>query len=145
MAKTSSCTKIKCGITVDGTVAKCPTCGSRMRASSGVRIIGFLMLLIGVLFSGAFGAILAAAPQTMLDPAAAIANHSASGTIEELVAIRWMFISFIGTGLVFLFFGQRLFQTGKPIRHLNLYCLVALMPVFWTAYNAYQLMPQVGH
>jgi hypothetical protein len=116
-----------------------------MRASSGVRTIGFLMLILGVFFSGAFGAIMAAASQTMLDPAAAIANHTASGTIEELVAIRWMFISFVATGLVYLFFGQRLIQTGRPIRHLSFYCLVALLPIFLTAYNAYKLMPQVGH
>jgi hypothetical protein len=141
MPKTSSCTKTKCRTTVEGTVAKCPNCGSRMRASSGVRTIGFLMLFLGIFFSGAFGAIMAAAPQTMLDPAAAIANHTASGTIEELVAIRWLFVSFVATGLVYLCFGQRLVQTGRPIRHLNLYCLVALLPIFLAAYNAYKLMP----
>jgi hypothetical protein len=140
MAKTSSCIKRGCGTTVDGTVGLCPTCGAVMRPSGGVRMIGCVVFLLGLFIAGAFGAIMMASLPTMLDPAAAIANKTAQGTLEQLSAIRLMFLSFFSAGLVFLFFGTKLLKTGRPVRHLSLYALLALLPIFWSAYGAYQLM-----
>jgi hypothetical protein len=140
MTKTSSCIKRGCGTTVDGTVGLCPACGSMMRPSGGVRMIGCVVFFLGLFFAGAFGAIMMVSLPTMLDPAAAIANKTAQGTLEQLSAIRLMFLSFFFAGLVFLFFGTKLLKTGRPVRHLSLYALLALLPIFWSAYGAYQLM-----
>jgi hypothetical protein len=140
MAKTSSCIKRGCGMTVDGTVGLCPTCGSMMRPSGGVRMIGCIVFFLGLFFAGAFGAIMIVSFPTMLDPAAAIANKTAQGTVEQLGAIRLMFLSFFFAGLVFLFFGIKLLKTGRPVRHLSFYALLAMAPIFWTAYGAYQMM-----
>jgi hypothetical protein len=142
MAKSSSCSRRACGTTVEGTVGKCPNCGSFMRSSSGIRTVGCVVVFIGLFFAGAFGAIMIAALPTMLDPAAAIANKTAGGTIEQLSAIRLLFFSFLLAGLVFLFFGAKLLKTGRPVRNLALYALLALAPIFWAAYGAYKLMPQ---
>jgi hypothetical protein len=140
MAKSSSCSRKSCGTTVDGTVGKCPNCGAYMKQSSGIRTLGCVILFLGLFFAGAFGAIMLAALPTMLDPAAAIANKTAQGTVEQLGAIRLMFLSFFFAGLVFLFFGTKLLKTGRPVRRLSLYTLLALLPIFWTAYGAYQMM-----
>jgi hypothetical protein len=140
MAKTSSCIKRGCGTTVEGTVGVCPTCGSTMRPSGGVRTVGCIVFFLGLFFAGAFGAIMVVSLPTMLDPAAAIANHTAQGTVEQLGAIRLMFLSFLFAGLVFLFFGTKLLKTGRPVRNLALYALLSLLPIFWTAYGAYKLM-----
>jgi hypothetical protein len=144
MAKTSSCTKRGCGTTVDGTVGLCPTCGSMMRPSGGVRMIGCVVFFLGLFFAGAFGAIMVASLPTMLDPEAAIANKSAQGKVEQLNAIRLLFLSVFFAGLVFLFFGFRILTTGRPVRNLALFALIALLPILWTAYGAYKLMPQKG-
>jgi hypothetical protein len=140
MAKSSSCSRKSCGTTVDGTVGKCPNCGAYMKQSSSIRTLGCVILFLGLFFAGAFGAIMLAALPTMLDPAAAIANHTASGTLEQMKAIRLMFLTFLLAGLVFLFFGAKMLRTGRPVRHLALYALLALAPIFWAAYGAYQLM-----
>ncbi len=140
MAKSSTCSSKRCGTTVEGTVGKCPACGSYMRASSGIRTIGCLVFLMGLFFAGAFGAIMLAALPTMLDPAKAIANHTANGTLEQMKAIRLLFLTFLLTGLVHLFFGTRILKTGRPVRNLALYILLSLVPIFWAGYGAYQLM-----
>jgi hypothetical protein len=51
-----------------------------------------------------------------------------------------MFLSFFFAGLVFLFFGIKLLKTGRPVRHLSFYALLAMAPILWTAYGAYQMM-----
>jgi hypothetical protein len=140
MAKSSSCSRKSCGTTVEGTIGKCPNCGSYMRPSSGIRTLGCIVFFLGLFFAGAFGAIMLAALPTMLDPAAAIANHTANGTLEQMKAIRLMFLTFLFAGLVFLFFGTKLLKTGRPVRNLALYALLAMAPIFWAAYGAYQLM-----
>lgn len=140
MAKSSSCSKKSCGTTVEGTIAKCPNCGSYMRASSGIRTVGCIVFFLGLFFAGGFGAIMLAALPTMLDPAAAIANHTANGTLEQMKAIRLLFITFLLAGLVFLFFGAKLLKTGRPVRNLALYVLLAMAPILWAGYSAYQLM-----
>jgi hypothetical protein len=140
MGKSSSCSSKSCGTTVEGTFGKCPNCGSYMRQSSGIRTVGCVVFFVGLFFAGAFGAIMIAALPTMLDPAAAIANHTANGTLEQMKAIRLLFITFLLAGLFFLFFGIRLLATGRPVRNLALYALLALAPIFWAGYGAYELM-----
>jgi MFS superfamily sulfate permease-like transporter len=140
MAKSSSCSRKSCGATVEGTVGKCPNCGAYMQQSSSIRTVGCVIFFIGLFFAGAFGAIMLAALPTMLDPAAAIANHTANGTLEQMKAIRLLFLSFLFAGLVFLIFGTKLLKTGRPVRNLSLYALLALAPMFWAGYGAYQLM-----
>jgi archaellum biogenesis protein FlaJ (TadC family) len=140
MAKSSSCSRKSCGTTVEGTVGKCPNCGAYMQQSSGIRTVGCVVFFIGLFFAGAFGAIMLAALPTMLDPAAAISNHTASGTLEQMKAIRLLFITFLLAGLVYLFFGIKMLKNGRPVRNLSLYALLALAPIFWAGYGAYQLM-----
>ena len=111
-----------------------------MRQSSGIRTVGCVVFFLGLFFAGAFGAIMIAALPTMIDPAAAIANKTANGTLEQMKAIRLLFLTFLLAGLVFLFFGAKLLTTGRPVRYLALYALLAMAPIFWAGYGAYQLM-----
>jgi hypothetical protein len=131
VAKSSSFSKKSCGTTVEGTIGKCPDCGSYMRASSGIRTVGCFVFFLGLFFAGAFGAIILVTLPTMLDPAAATANHTANGTLEQMKAIRLLFLTFVLAGLVFLFFGAKLLKTGRPVRNLALYALLAMAPIFW--------------
>ena len=56
MPKILSCPK--CSFETAETLARCPSCGSRLQSARKVRILGWLLLLIGtglVLFMGALG------------------------------------------------------------------------------------------
>lgn len=56
MTKVLSCPK--CSFETEETLARCPSCGSRLQSARKVRILGWLLLVIGtglVLFMGALG------------------------------------------------------------------------------------------
>ncbi len=142
MAKTSTCSKTNCGTTVEGTVSVCPTCGARMGQSSGIRTMGCIVFFLGLFFAGSFGAIMFAALPTMMNPAEAIANHTANGTLEQMEAIRLLFFAFLFAGVVMLYLGFRLLMTGRPVKFLALLILASMLPILLTAYNAMQYMPK---
>ena len=115
-----------------------------MRSSAGIRSIGWLLLILGLLLVVGFGSVIIAALPTMLDPAAAVAKHTFDGTLQQAKALNWVFLACFGCGLVLLFCGVSLVKAGRPVRYLNLMMWIAIAAVLWTVYQAMKVMPHVG-
>ena len=56
MSESSSCTKAwRCGTVTPGVVPACPACGAKTTSSKTIRILGWVLIAIGIFLAGLMG------------------------------------------------------------------------------------------
>ena len=114
MPKILSCPK--CSFETEETLARCPSCGSRLQSATKVRILGWFLLLIGtglVLFMGALGIYLWSIIAQSGEPGGTIRFTGGSQEIALIAAVFGLVISF---GLASMAGGLWQIIYGKPNR-----------------------------
>jgi len=97
MPETSTCLSFSCRETVDGTVEKCPKCGTKMRTPKMVRGLGWFLLLIGLFLVGLMGTVTWNMAPALLHPYAPDSNFT--GTAEQARMILRLFAIVIVFGI----------------------------------------------
>ena len=116
MAKILSCPK--CSFETTETVPKCPSCGSRLQSATKVRILGWVLLVIGtllVLVMGTLGVYLGQLIANSGQPGQTTRFSGGAEDIAFIVAIFGLVISF---GLASMVGGIWQIKYGKPNRKL---------------------------
>ncbi len=106
----------KCSFETAETLARCPSCGSRLQSATKVRILGWLLLLIGtglVLFMGALGIYLGSIIAQSGEPGTTTRFTGGTQEIALIVAVFGLVISF---GLASMAGGLWQIIYGKPNR-----------------------------
>ena len=114
MPETSTCFSLACRQTVDGTVEKCPKCGSKMRTPNHVRRLGWFLLVIGLFLVGLMGTVTWNLAPSLLHPYAPDSNYT--GTAEQARSILWLFTVVIVFGLGTMVNGTYQIVTGQRNR-----------------------------
>ena len=108
----------KCDFETTERLAKCPQCGSRLQSAKKVRILGWLLLVIGtglVIFMGALAVMLAQIIAGSGDPGA---TTRFTGGPEEVTLIVTVFGLVISFGLASMVGGVWQIWYGKPNKKL---------------------------
>ena len=116
MAKVLSCPK--CSFETTETLPKCPNCGSRLQSATKVRILGWVLLVLGtviVLFMGALGVYLGQLIARSGQPGQTTSFNGGPEDVAFIVAIFGLVISF---GLASMAGGIWQIKYGKPNRKL---------------------------
>jgi hypothetical protein len=114
MPKILSCPK--CSFETEETLARCPSCGSRLQSKRKVRILGWLLLVIGtglVLFMGVLGIYLGSMIAQSGAPGETMRFTGGPQEIALIVAVFGLVISF---GLGSMAGGLWQIIYGKPNR-----------------------------
>jgi len=114
--KLNSCAK--CSFETDEPLDRCPNCGGRLQSTKKVRILGWLLLVIGiglVTFMGTLGIYLAQLIARSDEPGQ---TTRFSGGPEEVAMIMAIFGLVIAFGLAAIVGGVWQIKYGKPNRKL---------------------------
>jgi hypothetical protein len=133
MPETSKCLSLSCRETVEGSVEKCPKCGTRMRTPKMVRRLGWLLLLLGLFLVGLMGTITWNLAPSLLRPEAPDSNFT--GTAEQAHMILNLFVVVIIFGAGTMLNGTYQIITGRRnawITAATLGLAVVLFVVAWT-------------
>lgn len=127
-----SCFQLRCGYVTSDVVEKCPRCGSRMRTSKQVRLLGFAQLVLGLFLIGFMGAITFYLAPLMLNPAAADAGTSFTGTSAQAKIILILFGLVMAFGAGSGLSGLWQIVTGRRNKWITLIALAicALLIIF---------------
>lgn len=94
----STCTKMSRRTETEGLIPKCPVCGSRTLTSRRVRILGWLLILCGIILVGMMGTIMWNLSPSLSHPGEEIAGGSTfTGTAEQasfVLQLFWLVIVF---------------------------------------------------
>src|SRR5690348_15473108 len=125
MAETSTCYSFSCRTTVDGSVAICPKCGTRMRTPRDVRRLGWFLLLLGLFLVGFMGVLALEMAPMLLRPGEQVDGGSFfTGTAAQAGMIFWMFAAVIVFGLGTMVNGAVQIATGQRNRIVTTITLV---------------------
>lgn len=116
MSKVLSCPK--CSFETTETLARCPSCGSRLQSARKVRTLGWVLLVLGtflVLFMGTLGIYLARIISDSSEPGATTRFTGGPQDVMFIVVIFGLVISF---GLACIGGGIWQIKYGKPNRIL---------------------------
>ena len=108
----------KCSFETTETLPKCPNCGSRLQSKAKVRILGWVLLVIGtslVLFMSGLGIYLAQLIARSGEPGQTTRFSGGPEDVAFIVAIFGLVISF---GLASMVGGIWQIKYGKPNRKL---------------------------
>jgi hypothetical protein len=120
MADTSTCYSFTCRTTVDGIVATCPKCGTKMRTPARVRGLGWFLLLIGLFLVGFMGIITWNMAPMLLHPGDSSDGGSRfTGTAEQAQSIFWLFAIVIAFGAATMVNGGFQIATGRRNRWIT--------------------------
>ena len=114
MPKVLSCPK--CSFETEESLARCPSCGSRLQSATKVRILGWFLLLIGtglVLFMSALGVYLGSLVARSGEPGETTRFTGGPQDVALIVAVFGLVISF---GLASMAGGLWQIIYGKPNR-----------------------------
>ena len=136
MPETSTCLSLSCRETVEGSVEKCPKCGSRMRTPKMVRRLGWFLLLIGLFLVGLMGTVTVNMAPALLHPYSP--NSNFTGTAEQAGMILRLFAAVIVFGIGTMVNGTYQIVTGRQngwIKAASLGLALVLFGVAWVAYR----------
>jgi len=108
----------KCSFETSETLARCPSCGSRLQSARKVRTLGWLLLVIGtflVLFMGTLGIYLGSIISGSNEPGATTRFTGGPDDVAFIVLIFGLVISF---GIASIAGGIWQIKYGKPNRIL---------------------------
>lgn len=97
MPETSKCLSMSCRETVEGSVEKCPKCGTKMRTPKMVQRLGWMLLLLGLFLVGLMGTVTWNMAPALLHPYAPDSNFT--GTAEQARMILRLFAIVIVFGI----------------------------------------------
>ncbi len=141
MPETSTCFSLACGETVDGTVAKCPKCGRRMRTSRGIRGLGWVLLLLGLFLFGMMTVLTWNMAPMLLHPGESVDGGGGfTGTAEQA---QWIFALFgiVGVfGLGTMINGGYQVTTGRRGRAMTFATLGLAAILFAIAWLSYRVL-----
>lgn len=141
MPETSTCYSLICGGTVDGTVAKCPKCGSRMRTSRGIKRLGWVLLLLGLFLFGMMAVLTWNTAPMLLYPGETTAGGSRyTGTAEQAQWIFGLFGIVAVFGLGTMINGAYQITTGRRSRAITFATLALAAILFGIAWVSYRVL-----
>ena len=125
MTETSICLSPRCRATAEGTVAKCPECGTRMRTPKDVRRLGWFLLLIGLFLTGFMSVLTWNMAPMLLYPGEEVTGGSRfTGTADQAGMIFRLFGAVIVFGLGTIVNGVLQIRTGQRNRVVTIVTLV---------------------
>jgi hypothetical protein len=134
MQATSKCNNFACRLTVEGDVATCPKCGTRMRTPGTVRKLGWFLLALGVFLVGMMGIVTWNTAWIMTHPGDEIGGSSFTGDAGQGRMILTLFGAVIVFGLGTMASGIYQIRTGQRSRVIvigTLLMAAALGGVAW--------------
>lgn len=136
MSRVLSCPK--CDFETTETLAKCPKCGRRLQSAKKVRILGWLLVLIGsglVIFMGGLGIVLAGVIAQSDQPGS---TSRFTGGPEDVLLIAAIFGLVISFGLASVAGGAWQIWYGKPNRKVMvvMFVVAGLLWVIGSAVRA---------
>jgi len=141
MTKTSSCYNLTCGHVEPGTVARCPRCGSKTRTSKSIRILGGILLAIGIFLVGLMGAVTINMAPTMLSPGETIDGSTFTGTAEEAKLFLGLFGLVIVFGIAAIVNGLWQLISGRRNRVVLFITLALAALLYAIGYFLYYTLP----
>lgn len=132
MTETSTCNSMACRNTVEGSVAKCPKCGARMRTPRDVRRLGWFLLVIGLFLTGLMGVVTWNMAPMLLYPGDEVTGGGRfTGTAEQATLIFRLFAAVIVFGLAISVIGALQIRSGQRSRAatfvtLGLFAVIAV-------------------
>ncbi len=134
MQATSKCNNFACRLTVEGQVATCPNCGTRMRTPGTVRKLGWVLLVLGMFLVGMMGIVTLNTAGIMSHPGDEIGGSSFTGDAAQGRMILTLFGAVIVFGLGTMASGIYQIRTGQRSRVIvigTLLMAAALGVVAW--------------
>lgn len=116
MQATSKCNNFACRLTVEGDIAKCPKCGTRMRTPSTVRKLGWFTVVLGVFLVGLMGIVTLNTAAIMTHPGDEIGSSRFTGDAAQGRMILMLFGTVIVFGLGTMASGIYQIRTGQRSR-----------------------------
>lgn len=114
MTQTSICLSPKCRKTMEGEVARCPDCGTRMRTPASVRRAGWLLVFLGTFLVLFMGWIAASSARMMLNPGVEVGDGSRfTGSTDQGQMIMGLFAVVIAFGMATAIGGALQIRSGK--------------------------------
>jgi phosphate starvation-inducible membrane PsiE len=133
MTETSTCYSPLCRTKADGTVAKCPKCGGRMRTPRDVRRAGWLLVVLGLFLVVFMGVITFNMAPLLFYPGQQVAGGDTfTGTADQARMIFVLFVAVIVFGVGTTINGVVQVRTGQRNRALTVATL--LLAVFLIGY-----------
>ena len=133
MPQTSKCLSLSCRETVDGSVEKCPKCGTRMRTPKMVRRLGWFLLLVGLFLVVLIGTVTWNLAPALMHPYAPDSNFT--GTAEQARLILRLFGVVILFGLGTMVNGTYQIVTGQRSRIITFVTLGLAAVLFIVAWS----------
>lgn len=133
MPQTSKCLSPSCRETVDGSVEKCPKCGTKMRTPKMVRRLGWFLLLVGLFLVVLIGTVTWNLAPALLHPYAPDSNFT--GTAEQAHLILRLFGVAILFGLGTMVNGTYQIVTGQRSRIITFVTLGLAAVLFIVAWS----------
>jgi cation transport ATPase len=133
MPQTSKCLSLSCRETVEGSVEKCPKCGTKMRTPKMVRRLGWFLLLVGLFLVVLIGTVTWNLAPALMHPYGPDSNFT--GTAEQAHLILRLFGVVILFGLGTMVNGAYQIATGQRSRIITVVTLglaAVLFIVAWT-------------
>lgn len=121
MTDISNCYSPTCRNTVEGVVAQCPNCGTKMRTPAKVRQFGWFLLVLGLFLMGFMGLITWNMAPMLLHPGEASGGGSRfTGTADQARSIFWLFAVVIAFGAATAANGGFRIATGRRNRWITI-------------------------
>ncbi len=141
MTAVSTCTSLSCRTKVEGTVAKCPTCGARMWTPQRNRISGGALLVLGVFLAGLMGYLYYIMAPSMAQPGVELGGMIYNGTPAQARAIQTLFATVALFGVVAGFYGLYMLYTGMRSKVMMFVMLGLGAAILGVGYWAMQVLP----
>jgi hypothetical protein len=136
MTETSICNSMTCRTVVEGSVDKCPKCGTKMRTPKDVRRLGWFLLVLGVFLTGLMAIVTWNMAPMLLYPGEEVTGSSRfTGTAEQATMIFRLFGAVIAFGIAIIAIGALQIRTGQRSRAATIVTLVLFAVIAFFAYS----------
>jgi MFS family permease len=116
----------KCFYETNEVLKKCPKCGRGLFSKKQVRLLGWLILALGMFLVGLMGTITIYVTPALLYAGAPTGGKQVTATAEQATLILALFGSLIAAGLIFMVTGLWQIKTGRRNKWL-VYSSIALI------------------
>lgn len=114
MVPTSTCLNPLCNANTPGTVKTCPKCGKKTMTSRRVVMLGWVLVVLGMLLIGGMSLILWSEYFAMTHPGVRTADGSTfTGTLEQGRAAIQLFLAVLAFGVLVMLNGLWQIATGR--------------------------------
>ncbi len=130
-----SCAYFRCGYVTAEIIETCPKCGSHMRTSGRVRLIGVVQLLLGLFLIGFMGTITFYVAPMMLDGGESDSGTTFTGTAQQATFILILFGMVIAVGAGAALSGLWQIISGRTNKWLAIATIVICAVLLVFAYS----------